>query len=436
MTSEIFVFIPNIGNRAKYIFHEICSQRTVKTVWKLVDDLGAFKAAKGVKLNYSEIEIPEADCWVHPEGWLTDGNWRGLNFSEINKGWVLFPQEKGDYGFDIFSAIFVLLSRAEEYLVQQRDSHNRFSIQNSGYPKQMSHSIPWVDIWLRHFKEFLTERNIHIELINKPSALMTIDVDNVTAVYGKPITRQIGGAVKHFDKIGPGKRLSSAKNINNDPFFSFPMIKEQAKNSKVPFHFFLLGGDKSNFDKNQPFYSKAYLKAIDVIKDWSQVGWHPGYYWNEKSFEKQLQEKELLEKALGKEVDSARMHFLRFDVRTTYQQFEALGIANDYTLGFADGVGFRAGTAYPFKFYSLAEERCLAVISHPFVSMDATLKWYMKFTPEQAQEVSLTMANYIKSFGGCLSFLWHNETLAGFGEWSSWKSVYEYQLNLAQACLN
>lgn len=436
MASEVFVFIPNIGNRAKYIFQEICSQRTVNTVWTIVDELDAFKAANGVKLNYSEIEIPEADCWIYPEGWLTDGNWRGLNFAEINKGWVLFPQQKGDYGFDIFSAIFVMLARAEEYLVQQRDNHNRFSIQHSGYPKQMSHAIPWVDVWLNHFKDFLAEKNITIDLTNKTSALMTVDVDHVTAVYGKPLKRLIGGAVKHFNKIGPGKRFSSAKDIKNDPYFSFPSIEKQAMESNVPFHFFLLGGDKSGFDKNQEFYSKAYVKAMSAIKNWAAVGWHPGYYWNEKSFENQMQEKELLEKRLGKEVTSARMHFLRFDVRSTYQRLEELGIVNDYTLGFADGVGFRAGTAYPFKFYSLAEERSLAIISHPFVSMDATLKWYMKYTPEQAQQVSLTMANYIKSFGGCLSFLWHNDTLTGFGEWSSWKSVYEYQLNLAKACLN
>jgi hypothetical protein len=436
MTKSITVFIPNIGNRAKYIFEDIIPIRVKNTSWKLVDDLAVFKVAVGTKINYSEISVPESDLWIHPEGWLTDGNWRGLNYSEFNKGWVMFPQAKGDYSYDVFSAIFVMLARAEEYLVQQRDEHNRFSIHHSSYPVEMTHVIPWVDVWLTHFKEFLHEKGISIDLDVKVSSLMTVDVDNVTAVYGKPIVRQMGGALKHFTKIGPMQRISAAKNILNDPYYSFPLIKEMAESSKVPFHFFLLGGDRSGFDKNQNYYSKAYQTAIVDIKDWAEVGWHPGYYWNVKDFESQLQEKEALEKTLDREVTSSRMHFLRFDVRTTYQRLEELGILNDYTLGFADGVGFRAGTAHPFLFYSLAEERALKVISHPFVSMDATMNWYLKYTPSQAQEISLTMANYIKSFGGCLSFLWHNDTLCGFGDWAPWKSVFEYQLNLAKACLN
>jgi hypothetical protein len=436
MINTILVFNPNIGKRLRYLIEEVLPTRFINMQWEITDNLDEFLIHKGFKLNYSELKISETNAWVHPEGWLTDGNWRGLNFASQNQGWVMFPQTKGDYAFDVFSAIFTILTRAEEYLVNERDEHGRFSIHSSGFPSDMKYTIPWVDVWLSHFAEFLSEKGIPVELNTQSSAKMTIDVDNVTAVYGKPLVRQVGGAVKHFKTLGPITRIKSASNIQQDPFYSFPMLKKLAESSSVPFHFFLLGGAKSDFDKNQAFSSKAYVKAISEIKQWAEIGLHPSYYWHKMTFEEQQAEKHALEQVLEAEVSSSRMHFLKFDVRTTYLQLEALGIVNDYTLGFADGVGFRAGTAHPFKFYSLAVEREVGVICHPFVAMDATLNWYLKMTPESSNKVSLEMANYVKSFGGCLSFLWHNDTANGYGEWSSWKSVFEYQLNLAKQCLN
>ena len=69
---------------------------------------------------------------------------------------------------------------------------------------------------------------------------------------------------------------------------------------------------------------------------------------------------------------------------SSYNHLLAAGITHDYSMGFADRVGFRAGTCTPFYFYDLDFEIQTPLKVFPFALMDTTLNDYMKLTPKQS----------------------------------------------------
>lgn len=68
----------------------------------------------------------------------------------------------------------------------------------------------------------------------------------------------------------------------------------------------------------------------------------------------------------------------------TYRLLVHENITNDYTMGFADDAGYRAGTALPFPWFDLILNKKTTLFVHPFVIMDTTLKNYLQLSPEEA----------------------------------------------------
>lgn len=106
---------------------------------------------------------------------------------------------------------------------------------------------------------------------------------------------------------------------------------------------------------------------------------------------------------------------------STYRNLLARDITADYSMGFANEVGFRAGICCPFNFYDLDLERETTLRIHPFAAMDATLNLYMRLTPDEAFDKVKNLIVEIKKVNGVFSTLWHNETLSDEKQWKGWK---------------
>ena len=77
---------------------------------------------------------------------------QALHISKTNTATHLFSFPKTDVGFDIFSAVFYLISRYEEYLDTAPDEYGRFDAINSvAYQNDFLH-LPMIDIWLSDFR--------------------------------------------------------------------------------------------------------------------------------------------------------------------------------------------------------------------------------------------------------------------------------------------
>jgi hypothetical protein len=109
----------------------------------------------------------------------------------------------------------------------------------------------------------------------------------------------------------------------------------------------------------------------------------------------------------------------------TYRRLIELDITDDYTMGYAYRVGFRASICTPFYFYDLDNEQITGLKIHPFAVMDATLKYYMKVQPEQAMSYISPLIKEVKKVNGDFISLWHNESLSENKIWAGWKNIYE-----------
>jgi hypothetical protein len=106
-----------------------------------------------------------------------------------------------------------------------------------------------------------------------------------------------------------------------------------------------------------------------------------------------------------------RQHYLRWQNPVTWSNWEAAGLSYDSTVGYADRIGFRAGTCHEFRPFHLLERRPLRLRERPLHVMDGTLFDYMKLSPEVASQRVLELARECRRYGGTFSLLCHNSSL-------------------------
>jgi len=133
-----------------------------------------------------------------------------------------------------------------------------------------------------------------------------------------------------------------------------------------------------------------------------------------------------LQTMLQNRVIASRQHYLRLTLPDTYRNLIAAGIREDYSMGYVDAVGFRAGVAAPFNFYDLHEEQETNLRIFPFAFMDVTLMQYAKLTAQEAAIKVETLMNQVQATGGYFCAVWHNESLSGTGKWRGYRELFEW----------
>jgi hypothetical protein len=117
-----------------------------------------------------------------------------------------------------------------------------------------------------------------------------------------------------------------------------------------------------------------------------QIGIHPSFEsW--KDLGMFLAEKQKLEEAIGKAVKISRQHFLRFSFPETAAIIDELGLEEDSTIGYAERIGFRCGTGFPYHLYDFKNERPYKFLEHPLVFMDSALFYESDHDPQKFETI-------------------------------------------------
>ncbi len=393
-------------------------------------DKNSLSEANHYSINYSFEKNLGADLYIRPNALLFNNTIEKINVehSSRNELLKLFPDNESDIGFDVFSSIFYLLSRYEEYLPGQRDEHDRFSSIHSLMYKLNILELPMVDIWVEELRKKINNKFLNIKPVSY-SVINTIDIDNAYAFKGKSTLRTTGaflkdvlnGKLKQFNyrrKVIAGKLT--------DPFDNYDYVRDISQTYNVRTIFFNLCGKLSNRDRNLDVNSLAYKKLLAELNEWSELGLHPSYCGN-TDFKLWKEEKNKLEKISGKRIEKSRQHFLKLKLPETYEQLIKLGIKEDYSMGYADAIGFRAGTGRKFQFYDLSKEKTTVLWLQPLCAMDGTMKDYMKFDVETSLQKIRKMKAILKECGSTFAAVWHNETLGENYGWEGWRKVFEEQ---------
>lgn len=339
---------------------------------------------------------------------------------------IIFSDNSGTtFKFDIFAAIFWMLSRYEEYLPFLPDAHGRFTAVESFSGRNGLLENPIVDRWILLFRTKLQYSFPKLKLKSEVFEFQpTIDVDSPWSYRHKGIGRNVGGLfrdVLKFDFRSVLERLLVLAHLKSDPFYTFDYIAEIHKDT--PVKFFVLTARHGRFDKSINPKKRAFKHFLSKLAAKSDVGLHPSYVasQNEQKFASELQD---FQQITNSECHSSRQHFLRVVLPEYYRMLNNLKISVDYSFGYADNAGFRAGTSRPFKFYDLLTEQTLNVVIQPLIAMDVTLRNYMNLTPEQATQKLNYYVDVIKQTNGLFTTLWHNQHFLQRGKWQPWDAVY------------
>jgi len=431
----LLIYTPSITSRHRYIFNLLFSE-IYDIKFHITEDDYEFKTYDGPKINYSDNNFND-EIFIEPIGLLNE---TGINHYSIDvsidNGVPLFfkTDSEATIAFDIFSASFYLVSRYEEYLTNDTDEHKRFRPEDSIAFKNNFLDKPVINIWAAILVDNISERFPKLDIIYPSyNYLSTIDIDNVFCYMGKGIIRSVLGSIAsifRLDLNSFNKRIRVLLGIDNDPYDTFDIQLKIQERFKLNVIYFFLLGDYSNHDNNISYKNERYRRIIVDLSNYAQIGLHPSYSSNYKT-RKCYIEKERMENILDVMITSSRQHYLKLRLPETYQRLVDLGITDDYTMGYASAIGFRASICSSFTFYNLLSEEILPIRIHPFAVMDATLLYYLKLTPKDSFSKISELIKQVKDVNGTFISLWHNESFSDYKKWKGWERLYEEMVELA-----
>ncbi len=427
----ILIYSEEITPRIEYITRLIFV-RIHRVEISFTTNPAEFRYSELPKINYSQKKFGD-EIYIKPHGLLTQSKLEKvevnpLGFNNIN----CFFESPADsvFPFDPFAAAFYLVTRYEEYFETEFDKYGRYPANKSILSKINLSKKPVVNIWANWLAKEI--KNRYPEFIfptKKFDFISTIDIDNAWAYLNKGYWRTGGAMFKsvlkgNFDEFKTRMKVLSGK--EKDPYDTYGYLDSVFNGNEGKVKFFFLLGDYARFDKNISHENYGFQILIQNISQNYDIGIHPSVAgFVHGCYGKVIRENQRLEKITGKKIFKSRQHYLNLKFPKTYQNLIKAGITEDYTMGFAEQVGFRAGICTPYFFYDLENETKTDLLIVPFQVMDGTLLHYLQLSPEKAYIEIEKMIHEIKEVGGTFVSIWHNETVTDVGEWKGYREVFE-----------
>jgi hypothetical protein len=311
---------------------------------------------------------------------------------------------------DLPLSILLSLSRWEELIAEDRDVHGRFTAGQSVAVRDDFLRRPIVDEYGLAFEQVLMSLIPSWQPARRSLwTKMSHDADHVGMPFRwKNVVRHVtryrapGNSWRDLWSWMPGKEPVDLAAIRR--------IVQLSIEHKLDSAVYWMACSPGVYDSG---YDPTHRKIREVI-DWLrergiECGVHPGYE-TFRSPAKLSREVNRLREVLGNEPLGGRQHYLRW-CPDTWIHWETCGLVYDSTLGYADQVGFRAGTCVPFRPWLMSLNREAHLTEIPLVVMDRTLKDYMGLTDDQSLEAVRECVDRCRLVGGVFTMLWHNNTL-------------------------
>jgi hypothetical protein len=414
---------PRLNYVCKFIFEHVMNCK-----WSTTDNKQVFKNSGAYKISYSTHSEKEI-INISPHDLLyktgVDQNYRPNG--TVRNGFLYFHNSDAscDLGYDIFSSVFYFIARYEEWQTYTRDEHGRFELAQSVLGKEKQQLNPLVNTWIEDLKKALLRFYPDIKFPKKRfQYISSVDVDNLYAYKYKSPFRVLGASGKDiitFKLNNLIRRFRVLRGNEKDPFDVYDELNALSKAKNIPLVYFFLQRTGTEHDRsvdpNSPGFKEVFEKMNKAGVDY---GLHPSY--DSLKDDRLLKEElDLIKNNSGKQIRMSRQHYLRFDIKTTPKQLISHGIKADFSMGFASGAGYRAGTFTPFNYYDLQNETETELLMVPFVVMDGVYFIYSNAGATEAEKQMLFLAEEAKKLDGIFISVFHERSFddklyPGFGD--------------------
>ncbi|MEW7279910.1 hypothetical protein ABW636_15055 [Aquimarina sp. 2201CG1-2-11] len=425
----LLIHVSKYTPRVSYIFKQIC-KRNLGLEVDLTATIEPFIAHDGPKFSYGKQPLGK-ELYFQSSDLLYE---HGLNDVEIQvKDWEetqCFFEVKhvnAALPFDIFAASFYLLSRYEEYLPHVKDDMGRFPATESlGYTHNFLED-PVVDVWVSKFKKVLLEKYPNLKFPEKSTLIMPVVSVSQTFVYkNKGILRSIGGGLRdlwnlQFDKLTSRTKVNLG--LKKDPYNTFDFIIELQKKKKRKSKVLIGLGDYSTFEKNVGYNRLQHHIIIKHIADYIDVGLKASYdaIADVVTLKK---EKLRIENILNRKLQYALCSFFKLKLPEAYRNFIELEIGEDYSMGYPEHSGFRAGTCSPFLFYDLDYEVQTPLVIYSFCYNNLGEEGLIDLASVR-KEISKYL-DKVREVDGVFIPVFSNTLFSDLQDRAFWKSIFKF----------
>ncbi|WP_201741434.1 polysaccharide deacetylase family protein [Sinomicrobium soli] len=411
----LLVYTHKITPRVTYIMKHIFVNM-LQTEVKITDKVEDFIAHSGAKITYTRHPL-QNEFFVRSHDVLFE---QGISAMDINiQMWDDVPcffatGDKSSIPFDIFAAGFYLLSRYEEYLPHVKDEYGRYPARESLAWEHGFLELPVVDLWVRKLASALRKRFPDAGFGKQETRFVSVvDIAAAYAYRKKGIIRTLAGTVMDMIALKPGKvleRYMVLLGFKKDPYDFFGELIDVHRKYGVTAVFFFLLGDYSAYDKNIPYNKASFRTLIKSVADYHVVSLMSSYYAVNNAVELKKERRRLRE-IINRPVKRVRARYNRSFIPESYKAAIEAGFNEDYTMGYSDVPGFRAGTCSPFHFYDISYEIQLPLKINPFCIQDSAL---LRLPDEdEALKKMAELYGYVERTGGDFITVFSNERWTG-----------------------
>ena len=429
----LLVYTHKITPRLTYAFKHICT-RILGIPVKFTTTIEDFITHDSMKMSYTKQPLSN-EVFVRSNELLFE---IGLSDIDINvHDWddtkcFFNTSEKSSLPYDIFAASFYLLSRYEEYLPHVKDEYGRFLASESLALKNKFLHQPVIDIWAYKFKAILQAQFPDYNFPQKQYSIQpVIDVPMAYYFKQKGVMRTIGGTFNDLLELKIRRlfqRYLAIFGFRRDPYDTFKWIINKQKQTKTKFIVFFLIGDYSTFDKNINVNKKRFISLIKSVSDYCKVGLKASFFALE-DINILKKEKLKLESITNYELEASRHSFSKLNIPESYTNLVELEVKQDFTMGYINHTGFRAGTCTPFQFYDLDYEVQTPLQINSFHCIDyAFLKKHSLLDKRQELE---QLIYEVKKVNGTFTPIFHNYTFGDEDRWKGFKKLFTLILDSA-----
>ena len=430
----LLVYTHKITPRLKYVFKHIC-KRILGLEVKFTSKVEDFIAHDSLKMSYAKQPLSN-ELFIRSNELLFEQGLSDIDISvqqwENTKGFFV-ANERSDLPFDIFAASFYLLSRYEEYLPHVKDDYGRFMVKESLAFKHRFLNQPVVDIWAYKLQAVLKQRFPDFDFPTRNYKIQpVIDVPAAFYFRKKGLLRTIGGT---FTDIGRFRlkqlyqRYLVLMGFKRDPYDTFKWIITKQKQCDFRFMVLFLIGDYSTYDKNISTNKKEFVSLIKSVADYCDVGIKASYFALEDILLLK-KEKEKMEGIINTDLKAVRHSFSKLNLPQSYRNLIELEINQDFTMGYINTLGFRAGTCTPFQFYDLDYETQTPLRINPYHCLDfALLKYQSQLDKEEHLQ---KLINEVKAVNGTFTPIFHNYTFSDLSRWDGFRSLFNLIIESAE----
>lgn len=380
-------------------------------------------------IHYTGSENSDSRLWIYNSGALefAISNWPRPDH-RIQHGEFQIYFLTGTDHFDFFSAIFYLLARVEEYQTFEADEHERFTAKSSLLfnAGQLQKAVvdEWVELLIQKIENAF---NINILPSTTFDWSIGFDIDQAWKYQHKSIIKFTGRLIKllfQFNIPEISRAIKQYFRINKDVYDQYSFISSLGI-PKRQCYFFILAGQQTLYDASHTIESVVYKHLLLELNKIGFIGIHPGYS-SMNDAKTMMNDIEKLNHALdGSSVIHSRQHFLRLQFPQSYSLLENAHIKFDYSLGYADQPGFRAGTCHSFLWYNIEDERITDLRIIPLIAMDRTFQKYHAAHKIETLTNLHELIKECKQHKGHFHLCWHNSSFDFENEWKGFESVLE-----------